>query len=107
MTALFVVPRLVMQIITTARLQIRKKLFSQPLIFYFFTNFRTKTRTIEVYEDIPRLPPLDVLINLQQQMDIFHETRPVLSVHPAIFWTGLGQGKVLNFDIFHPYSVIK
>jgi hypothetical protein len=95
MTALSVGPRLVMQIITTAQLLTRKKIFFKQPRFLFPTNFRRKTRAIQALEDIPRLPPLDVLLDLKLQINLYHETRPVMSVYPAIFWAGLGQGNTL------------
>ena len=65
----------------------------------FFLNLRTLPWSIEVYRDIPRLPSLDVLLGLQQQLNIFHETRPVQSVFPAIQWIGNGRGKSPIFNV--------
>ena len=49
--------------------------------------------TIEAFLDIPRLPPLGVLLELEEQIDVCTMTRPVPNVFPAVLWTGLGGGK--------------
>ena len=86
-------PQVVKMNITTALSPIRNE-FYISISFFIFLNYRTLPWTIEVSRDIPRLPTLDVLLDLQQQLNIFHETRPVQSVYPAIQWIGNGRGKL-------------
>ena len=85
-------PQVVKMNITTALSPIRNE-FYISISFFIFLNYRTLPWTIEVSRDIPRLPTLDVLLDLQQQLNIFHETRPVQSVYPAIQWIGNGRTK--------------